>query len=260
MVEKKTETKAKAVKSPFSEAQLKELKKPLDKDHIKTRPQGGTKVEFIEGAYAINRANEILGYGNWGREIMSGPKLVGEWTLQDGGKTGFKVAYATVIRVTVKGCEPVEDEGFWDSVTWAKTPTAAHNLARKASITDGIKRCLRTLGDQFGNELYDKTGDRKDVDLNEVDVAQIPAEDDGATDPKVTVAETLEDSGLGITKDTPLKELSTQFMASMAKAKVDKAECIKMLQVHQPEATKIAEGLPENLVKLINELEAIANG
>ena len=47
------------------------LNQPLDSTAIRHRKQGSVNLSYIEGYYAINKANEIFGFGEWSKNIES---------------------------------------------------------------------------------------------------------------------------------------------------------------------------------------------
>lgn len=139
----------------FTEDQVKELEKPLDKDRVKRRPGGGgTQLGYLEGHDIITTANRIFGYGNWGYDLV-GVEL--EKVTNNSGEVVGNY-YAARVRLTVAGCIPITEEGVCP-VQEGKSPRAqidAHDMARKGAVTDGLKRAMRCYGDQFGNSLYDR--------------------------------------------------------------------------------------------------------
>ena len=60
-------------------------------------------------------------------------------------------AYAATVRVTVPGSQPRVDVGFQ---AVADDTVEGHETAYKGSVTDALKRALRSYGSQFGNGLY----------------------------------------------------------------------------------------------------------
>ena len=170
----------------FTQSQLDELRKPLDKRLISERKGGRGKVKYLEGHVVIDQADRIFGYGNWGYKPLSLEQVVIHDPLT-GEAVG--VQYEAVVELVVHGCEPIVDVGsqpvaVWnveDHVTakrigeadakhtqidletpptWAERKVArtalmdAHENARKGAMTDGLKRCLRAYGEQFGNSSY----------------------------------------------------------------------------------------------------------
>jgi DNA repair and recombination protein RAD52 len=171
----------------FSEAQIRELGKPLDKRlESRRRGGGGRTLTYIEGHDAIDQANRIFGYGNWAYEPVSLEQVV----LLD-PMTGEPVGieYKALVKLTVRGAiGPIVDVGSQPVATWTVedqitqrrlkaaqssrgkidesdfTPierrearaviVEAHEQAKKGAVTDALKRALRAYGNQFGNGLY----------------------------------------------------------------------------------------------------------
>ena len=93
------------------------------------------------------------GYGGWGYE------LVGEVALREienldrrTGEVQSIRAYCATVRVNVPGAMSRTDVGFHPVV---EDTVEGHDTALKGAVTDGLKRALRSFGDQFGNALYD---------------------------------------------------------------------------------------------------------
>ena len=129
------------------------LTRPLDQGLVSQRKgRAGRSYSYIEGHSAIDQANSIFGYGGWGYE------LVGEVTLREienvDKKTGEVQAiraYCATVRVNVPGAMSRTDVGYHAVV---EETAEGHDAAYKGSVTDGLKRALRSFGDQFGNALY----------------------------------------------------------------------------------------------------------
>lgn len=140
--------------SPFTPEQIAQLNQPLDPKRVKHRQGGGgMQLSYLKGHDAIDTANRIFGYGNWGYDLL-GVELQNVHG-EDGGIIGGY--YAARVKLTVVGCVPVTEEGVCP-VQEGRNPRAridAHDMARKGAITDALKRTLRCFGDQFGNSLYD---------------------------------------------------------------------------------------------------------
>jgi DNA repair and recombination protein RAD52 len=125
------------------------LKKPLNHKRVKTRRQGGREVSYLEGHDVISCANYAFGFGKWGYETV-------QVEYMPSPNPGYYVAR---VRLQVAGCVPVTDEGIGiiaKARDAAEATPEAHETARKGAITDGLKRCLRSFGNQFGNSLYCK--------------------------------------------------------------------------------------------------------
>jgi len=163
----------------FTEQQLKELDKSLSPLLISTRKGGnGTDLKYIEGHDAIDQANRIFGYGEWGYKVM---KCQCVPILDPTTGEAIGVTYEAEVELTVSGCIPVCDVGQQACSVWnivdvvmsrrreskpddpitayertaaQRTIVDAHEVARKGAVTDAMKRCLRTFGAQMGNSLY----------------------------------------------------------------------------------------------------------
>ncbi len=129
------------------------LDEPLDEGLVSHRKgRKGRSFAYLEGRVAIEQANRILGFGGWGYE------LVGDVTLREGQSVDPKTgeakpwrAYAATVRVTVPGSPSRTDTGFQ---AVAEDTAEGHETAWKGSVTDALKRALRSYGEQFGNALY----------------------------------------------------------------------------------------------------------
>lgn len=141
--------------SNFTQEQLDKLNSQLDPRRVAHRPGGGnTQLSYLEGHDVINMANEILGYGNWGYDLLA--VELNNITDEKGEVVGSY--YAARLRLTVAGCVPITEEGVC-AVSEGRNPRAkidAHDMSRKGAITDALKRAFRCYGEQFGNSLYGK--------------------------------------------------------------------------------------------------------
>lgn len=136
-----------------------ELDKPLDPARITTFSQGPQKgVRYLEGEDVIRTANRIFGYGGWGYRLIGQPVCV-EDGEQGSNNTPYQV-WTAHVELTVEGCQPIADLG---TNTRQGKGAAALEMAIKGAVTDGIKRCLKTFGDQFGLVLYDKDVSLRDL-------------------------------------------------------------------------------------------------
>jgi DNA repair and recombination protein RAD52 len=130
------------------------LEQPLDPKRVKHRAGGGgMQLSYLKGHDAIDTANRIFGFGNWGYDLQ-GVELQNVY-----GENGDIIGgyYAARVKLTVAGCVPITEEGVCP-IQEGRNPRAkidAHDMARKGAITDAMKRALRCFGDQFGNSLYD---------------------------------------------------------------------------------------------------------
>jgi DNA recombination protein Rad52 len=152
---KEKSKEAHAVEHPIGEGsrsiltseQVAELKKPLDEKRIERRKAKFGSVEYLPTWDIIQRANEIFGYGGWHRQIVRLEKVYAE---EDEGT--YNVAYLCEYRIII-GDIVHEDVGFGTAVNYPEA-TTAHEKAVKTAVSDGLKRCFRALGPQFGLTLY----------------------------------------------------------------------------------------------------------
>lgn len=128
------------------------LKQKLDKNVIRQRSEAGVTLDYLEGWYVINQLNEIFGFGNWNTEIIELCEI-GK-AMSDKGM--IEVGYRARVKISIIGRATItrEDVGFGNGIS--KREFKAHELAGKEAVTDALKRACRTLGDVFGNTLYDK--------------------------------------------------------------------------------------------------------
>ena len=148
--------------------------KPLRGD-LSTRPgPGGRKLTYMSGDVVTRTLNEAFGHDGWSFSVLSTAlqhTINLNETDQDKAKASttssthhhntnnkpqkWQVTYIAHVRITLVGTPGCfrEDCGIGDSID-KHLPTAMGN-ALKASITDGMKRAARLLGDKMGNSLYD---------------------------------------------------------------------------------------------------------
>ncbi len=140
-----------------------ELSKKLDPKHVQPPKQFGPKGSYIEGWFVIQEANRIFGFGEWSYTLMD-CKPVAEVPRKIGkeGKDGWGVTYVATVRVIVDGVTR-EDVGAGHG--YDVDLGLAHESAIKESVTDALKRALRTFGNPFGLALYDKSRENVGVDL-----------------------------------------------------------------------------------------------
>lgn len=163
----------------FTTEQLAELDKDLNPLLVSTRKGGsGSSLKYIEGHDAIDQGNRVFGYGQWAPRVLECKSVV----IMDpvtGEPCG--VTYEAIVEVHIAGCLPIVEVGQQAVSVWNVTDVVmsrrngsnldapitpqerinaqraivdAHEVARKGAATDGEKRCLRILGNQFGNGLY----------------------------------------------------------------------------------------------------------
>ena len=140
----------------FNKNQLASLTQELDSSRIKIREKGNISLSYIEGFDVIDTANLIFGYGNWSYHISKLEQV----SQEQNHNQNFVVCYKAIVKLIVKDENHTksifrQDVGFGSGV--AKTLNDAHENAGKEAVTDGLKRAMRSFGNQFGNSLYDKS-------------------------------------------------------------------------------------------------------
>lgn len=133
----------------LTDRQIADLQRPLDPARVKQRRQGDRLVPYLEGYDVIDRTNAVFGFDGWSY-------AVGEVTFTERNGAAW---YQATVTVRAAGVERA-DAGFCDVATprgggLAAAGPEAHGSALKGAITDGLKRALRTFGNQFGNSLYE---------------------------------------------------------------------------------------------------------
>ena len=129
-----------------------QLDAPLDPSLVAQRKgRAGHTFPYLPGRVAIQQANRLLGYGGWGYDLV-GAVTPRDITTRDAqtGAVAHATAYTATIRLHVPGMPPRTDVGFQ---VVAEESAQGHETAYKGAVTDGLKRALRTLGAQFGNDL-----------------------------------------------------------------------------------------------------------
>ncbi len=140
----------------FNEKQLQILNSELDSSRVKTREKGNINLSYLEGFDIIETANNVFGFGNWDYAI-SKLEQVSQEVNQNQNNV---ICYKAVVQVLVHSVDHSqdvsrEDVGFGSGVS--KSLADAHEGAAKEAVTDALKRCFRSFGNQFGNSLYDKS-------------------------------------------------------------------------------------------------------
>lgn len=148
---------------------IQELDDKIPRHAVETREGGGRmKLSYLSGWYTIDRLNKVLGQGNWGYDTEL--TKVHESTID--GKTD--VAYIAKIRLNFNlpanpsetekpsyyGTQSFEDVGYGDGRD--RSAGKAHESAVKEAVTDGIKRCAKSLGMSLGLALYSKEQENVD--------------------------------------------------------------------------------------------------
>ena len=131
----------------------KKLNKPLPKEAVKQREGGrGMMLDYLEGWWAIQNANKIFGIDKWSYEpVWEQMKHIPLPDTTKGKKTGL-YTIPVILKVNING----EEVFRGDIGSTQYYGEEGKEMAIKGCITDALKRCLRTFGEQFGLLLYDK--------------------------------------------------------------------------------------------------------
>lgn len=142
----------------LSEKIIKKLNEPLDAARVKTRSgPGGKKLSYLEGHDCIATANKIFGVGNWGYAVQQiecvghGKVMVKDPEDPEMRLEEHRMMYYAVVELHIADCAPITEAGF--GTTRGDRPEH-HEMAVKGAVTDGLKRCLKNYGVQFGLGLY----------------------------------------------------------------------------------------------------------
>ena len=160
--------------SAFSKEIVDQLQEALDPKLVDSYTgAGGKEYSYLETNEVINQHNRIFGHGSWHYRVKAGPTLYRvEHVDSDTGAIRTGEYYAALVALYVFDREMFSDEGF-GIVDQMKPKTSMyvvlenHEKARKGSISDGLKRCSRGLGNQFGNALYSGDGESAASDPNQ---------------------------------------------------------------------------------------------
>lgn len=144
----------------FNDKQNQVLAYELDSSRIKSRQKGNITLSYLEGFDVIETANKIFGYGNWEYNITKLEQVSQELNQNQ----NHVICYKAIVKVVVHDMQHSkfvsrEDVGFGTGI--AKTLADAHENGAKEAVTDALKRCLKSFGNQYGLSLYDKSKQHK---------------------------------------------------------------------------------------------------
>lgn len=138
----------------FSENQLKEFNKSLDANRVKTIDKAGMSFKYLETYDVINEANIIFNY--MCDYTITRLQEVARETNQNGNHI---ITFSAIVKVKIYDVNRnfIEREDTGVGIGTAKNIGDAIDNASKSAVSDSLKRCLRTMGETFGNNLYSKT-------------------------------------------------------------------------------------------------------
>jgi len=145
----------------------KKLKQKINPDIVKTRKGTGNKeLSYIEGWQAQQNANDVFKF-DWDCKTISNDYIMqrdyikkSEWNGKKTEKEMVQVAFKAIVEIVVRFEGKTltrQGTGFGDGIAGVDNIAGAYELAMKEAETDACKRALKTLGSQFGIDLYDKT-------------------------------------------------------------------------------------------------------
>jgi DNA repair and recombination protein RAD52 len=138
----------------FNDSQIQQLSKAIDQQRVKTREKAGISLQYLETYDVINEANRIFNY-MWNYTITRLEEVVRE-TNQNGNHV---VTFSAIVKVKIFDSNGnfIEREDTGVGIGTARTIGDAIDNASKSSVSDSLKRSLRSMGASFGNDLYSKT-------------------------------------------------------------------------------------------------------
>jgi DNA repair and recombination protein RAD52 len=142
-------------------ALLDGLAAPLDPRRVHSREgSGGKKLSYLKTHDVKRTANRIFGYDGWSYVVEELVSLGSEPFVNSRGREGTRVGYRATVAVTI-GDVRRGDVGYGDAMEYNESKITPHELASKEAVSDALKRCLSSWGDQFGLGLYgaDPTSD-----------------------------------------------------------------------------------------------------
>ena len=138
----------------FSENQIKALSYNLNESRVKTIDKAGMSFKYLETYDVINVANTIFNY-MWDYTITRLEEVARE-TNQNGNHV---ITFSAIVKVKIYDAQRnfIEREDTGVGTGTARTIGDAIDNASKSAVSDGLKRSLRSMGSQYGNNLYSKT-------------------------------------------------------------------------------------------------------
>ena len=138
----------------FNENQLKELSKNLDKSRIKIREKSGISLQYLETYDVINEANRIFNH-MWSYTITKLEEVAREMNQN----SNHVITFSAIVKIKIYDSNGnlIEREDTGVGIGTARTIGDAIDNASKSAVSDSLKRCFRTMGVTFGNNLYSKS-------------------------------------------------------------------------------------------------------
>lgn len=138
----------------LTDEQRSQLNAALDESRVKQVSTGGRAADYLETYDIIDAANRIFGYDGWSFELIDVSPI--HAATKDGEGRG--VLFMAKGKLTVAGVSRIDvgtNDVSYRRDSGEATPDS-FETAIKGAVSDCLKRCFRTFGNQFGNSLYDK--------------------------------------------------------------------------------------------------------
>lgn len=147
---------------PLSEQQIDQLLKPINRNRVLRDGKGHAHVSQQDITAHLIR---VFGFGSFDIDVLSCEHVYEEAAERqkknsDATYVAWEVCYRALVRLTVR--DPNGDklchieDGSTATAQGQPQRGDAHDLAFKSAISLSIKRCAKSLGDQFGLSLYNK--------------------------------------------------------------------------------------------------------
>lgn len=138
----------------FNDKQLQALAFNLDASRVKTINKAGMEFQYLETYDVINVANTIFSY-MWDYTITR----LDEVAREVNQNSNYVITYSGIVKVRIYDNQRnfIEREDTGIGIGTAKNLGEAIDNASKSAVSDALKRSLRSLGRQFGNDLYSKS-------------------------------------------------------------------------------------------------------
>ena len=147
----------------FNENQLKELSKNLEKSRIKIRDKSGISLQYLETYDVINEANRIFNH-MWSYTITRLEEVAREMNQN----SNHVITFSAIVKIKIYDSTGnlIEREDTGVGIGTARTIGDAIDNASKSAVSDSLKRCFRTMGVTFGNNLYSKSQNENQQNQN----------------------------------------------------------------------------------------------
>ena len=137
----------------FTAEQIEQLLQPIRSERVLADGKGNAHVSQQDITAHLTR---VFGFGHWDTDLLT-CDLVFEDHRDGNGR--YDVCYRATVRLTVRDPDGKTVCHYEDGSTGTAQNQKrgdAHDLAMKSAISLALKRCAKSLGDQFGLSLYNK--------------------------------------------------------------------------------------------------------